>query len=60
MFPATIRTLELTADACGKNAVLRMYEKFSTFLRIEALGNNLKDFGLKKPAILSGWCILRN
>jgi hypothetical protein len=34
--------------ACGKNAVLRMYEKFSTFLRIEALSNSLKDFGLKK------------
>jgi hypothetical protein len=34
--------------ACAKNAVLRMYEKFSTFLRIEALSNNLKDFGLKK------------
>jgi hypothetical protein len=34
--------------ACGKNAVLRLYEKFSTFLRLEALSNNLKDFGLKK------------
>jgi hypothetical protein len=34
--------------ACAKNAVLRMYEKFSTFLRLEALSNNLKDFGLKK------------
>jgi hypothetical protein len=34
--------------ACGKNAVLRMYEKFATFLRLEALSNNLKDFGLKK------------
>ena len=34
--------------ACGKNAVLRMYEKYSTFLRLEALSNNLKDFGLKK------------
>jgi hypothetical protein len=34
--------------ACAKNAVLRMYEKFSTFLRIEALSNRLKDFGLKK------------
>jgi hypothetical protein len=31
-----------------KNAVMRMYEKFSTFLRLEALSNNLKDFGLKK------------
>ena len=34
--------------ACGKNAVLRMYEKFTTFLRLEALSNNLRDFGLKK------------
>ena len=34
--------------ACAKNAVLRMYEKYSTFLRLEALSNNLKDFGLKK------------
>jgi hypothetical protein len=34
--------------ACGKNAVLRMYEKFTTFLRLEALSNNLKDFGTKK------------
>jgi len=35
-------------QACGKNAVLRMYEKFTTFLRLEALSNNLKDFGLNK------------
>jgi hypothetical protein len=34
--------------ACGKNAVLRMYEKFATFLRLEVLSNQLKDFGLKK------------
>jgi hypothetical protein len=34
--------------ACAKTAVLRMYEKFSTFLRIEALSNNLGDFGLRK------------
>lgn len=34
--------------ACAKNAVLRMYEKFSTFLRLEVLSNNLKDFGLTK------------
>jgi hypothetical protein len=34
--------------ACGNNAVLRMYEKFATFLRLEALSNNLKDFGLRK------------
>jgi hypothetical protein len=25
-----------------------MYEKFSTFLRLEVLSNNLKDFGLRK------------
>src|ERR1043166_1076861 len=34
--------------ACGKNAVLRMYEKLTTFLRLEALSNNLRDFRLKK------------
>jgi hypothetical protein len=34
--------------ACGKNAVLRRYEKFNTFLRLEVLSNNLKDFGMKK------------
>jgi hypothetical protein len=34
--------------ACGKSAVLRMHEKFATFLRLEALSNNLKDFGLGK------------
>jgi len=34
--------------AYAKNAVTRMYEKFSTFLRLEALSNNLKDFGLNK------------
>jgi hypothetical protein len=34
--------------ACAKNAVLRMYEKFTTFLRLEVLSNNRKDFGLKK------------
>lgn len=34
--------------ACGKSAVLRMYEKFATFLRLEALSNNLKDFCLRK------------
>jgi hypothetical protein len=33
--------------ACAKNAVLRMYEKFSTFLRLEVLSNNLRDFGQK-------------
>src|SRR5262252_3231347 len=31
-----------------KHAVLRQYEKFSTFLRNELCSNNLKDFGLKK------------
>ncbi len=34
--------------AYAKNGVMRMYEKFSTFLRLEALSNNLKDFGLNK------------
>ena len=34
--------------ACGRSAVLRMYEKFVIFLRLEALSNNLKDFGLRK------------
>jgi len=34
--------------ACFKHAVLRQYEKFSTFLRNELCSNNLKDFGLKK------------
>lgn len=34
--------------ACGNSAVLRMYEKFTTFLRLEALSNNLKDFRLGK------------
>src|SRR5215469_16925709 len=34
--------------ACGRSAVLRMYEKFTTFLRLEVLSNNLQDFGLKK------------
>jgi hypothetical protein len=34
--------------AYAKNAVMRMYEKFSTFLRLEALSNNLNDFGLNK------------
>ena len=34
--------------AYAKNAVMRMYEKFSTFLRLEALSNDLKDFGLTK------------
>lgn len=34
--------------ACGRSAVLRMYEKFATFLRLEVLSNRLKDFGLKK------------
>jgi hypothetical protein len=27
---------------------MRMYEKFSTFLRLEALSNHLKDFGLNQ------------
>ncbi len=31
-----------------KSAVLRQYEKFSRFLRIEVLSNNLNDFRLRK------------
>jgi hypothetical protein len=34
--------------AYAKSAVMRMYEKFSTFLRLEARSNNLNDFGLNK------------
>jgi hypothetical protein len=34
--------------ACGKKAVLRMYEKMARFLRVEVLSNRLKDFGLNK------------
>jgi hypothetical protein len=40
--------------ACAKNAVLRMYEKFSTFLRLEVLSNNLRDFGQKGVSGESG------
>jgi hypothetical protein len=31
-----------------KNALLRQYEKFSRFLRLELCSNNLRDFGLRK------------
>ena len=31
-----------------KNAFLRQYEKYATFLRNELCSNNLRDFGLKK------------
>jgi hypothetical protein len=31
-----------------KNAFLKQYEKFSTFLRNELVSNNLADFRLKK------------
>jgi hypothetical protein len=34
--------------AYWKNGLLRQYEKFSRFLRIELLSNNLTDFGLRK------------
>jgi hypothetical protein len=34
--------------AYAKNAVARMYEKFSTFLRVEICVNRMKDFGLNK------------
>ena len=31
-----------------KNAFLKQYEKFATFLRNELCSNNLADFGLRK------------
>ena len=34
--------------AYAKNAVARMYEKFSTFLRVEICVNRMKDLGLKQ------------
>ena len=34
--------------AYWKNAFIKQYEKFSTFLRNEVCSNNLADFGLKK------------
>jgi hypothetical protein len=34
--------------AYWKNAFLKQYEKFSTFLRNELCSNNLRDFGLRK------------
>jgi hypothetical protein len=34
--------------AYAKNAFVKQYEKFSTFLRNELCSNNLADFGLKK------------
>ena len=34
--------------AYWKNAFIKQYEKFSTFLRNELCSNNLSDFGLKK------------
>ncbi len=34
--------------AYAKNAFVKQYEKFSTFLRNEVCSNNLADFGLKK------------
>ena len=34
--------------AYWKNAFVKQYEKFSTFLRNEVCSNNLSDFGLKK------------
>lgn len=33
---------------CWKNALLRQYEKFSRFLRMELCSNNLRDFNLRK------------
>jgi hypothetical protein len=34
--------------AYWNNALLRQYEKFSRFLRLELCSNNLRDFGLRK------------
>ena len=34
--------------AYGKSSFLRMYEKFATFLRLEAGSNRVQDFGLHK------------
>lgn len=34
--------------AYWKNAYIKQYEKYSTFLRNEVCSNNLRDFGLKK------------
>jgi len=34
--------------AYGKSSFLRMYEKFATFLRLEAGSNRVRDFGLNK------------
>ena len=34
--------------AYWKNALLRQYEKFSRFLRLELCSNNLRDFNLRK------------
>lgn len=43
--------------AYAKSAVARMYEKFSTFLRLEVCVNRMKDFGLNKG--LENWEKLR-
>ena len=40
--------------AYWKNAFIKQYEKFSTFLRNEVCSNNLSDFGLKKGLGPSG------
>jgi hypothetical protein len=40
-----------------KNSFLKQYQKASTFLRLELVCNNLKDFGLKKT--LPHWQALR-
>jgi len=37
--------------ACSKSAVLRAYEKYERFLRVEVLSNRLKDFGLKRKTL---------
>ena len=34
--------------SCWKHSFVKQYEKWRTFLRMEVVSNNLKDFGLKK------------
>jgi len=38
----------ITFSVLAPRMLFRMYEKYATFLRLEALSNNLKDFGLLK------------
>ena len=40
--------IKLTELEAGLSGVGRMYEKFSTFLRVEVCVNRMKDLGLNK------------